>query len=96
MALRRSAVQRAMPIPPTVPQHDMWLGAIASATGRVVYLAEPLIQYRRHSSNLSPSARQSWPQMLRWRFDLACAFVLRYLALKAGMHRPAPARSNLS
>ena len=77
MAMRREVLTVALPIPRYVPMHDMWLGAVACVAGRVHYIASPLLQYRRHGGNVSPSTRQGWLKMLRWRGGLMSALVLR-------------------
>jgi glycosyltransferase involved in cell wall biosynthesis len=84
MALRRELLQHALPIPATVPMHDMWLGAICQAIGRAVYLPRAYLLYRRHGKNASPSVHQSLPVMLRWRMALTVAFLRRYVAIKLG------------
>ncbi|RZT95238.1 glycosyltransferase [Rivibacter subsaxonicus] len=70
MALRRDVVALGLPIPARAPMHDMWFGMLAASRGRVHYLPQPYLQYRRHDRNVSPSRRASVPQMLRWRWDL--------------------------
>lgn len=83
MALRREVLTPALPIPRFVPMHDMWLGAVACVAGRVHYIASPLSQYRRHGCNVSPSTRQGWLKMLRWRGQLLSALVLRFRQILA-------------
>jgi GT2 family glycosyltransferase len=77
MALRRRVLTAALPIPRFVPMHDMWLGAVASAAGRVRYIPSPLLQYRRHGANVSPSTHRGWLKMLRWRYQLILALIVR-------------------
>jgi glycosyltransferase involved in cell wall biosynthesis len=86
MAIRRELLIAALPIPRSVPMHDMWLGALASALGQVRYIPQPLLRYRRHGGNLSPSRRQSWSRMLRWRLALLAAVAARLGALALGKH----------
>jgi len=86
MALRRELLAVALPIPSTVPMHDMWFGALASVVGRVHYLALPLIQYRRHGGNVSPARAQGWWRILRWRAMLLKLLTLRLLAHSTGRH----------
>jgi len=86
MALHRSLLELALPIPPQVPMHDMWFGAIGSVTGKVVYIPKPFLQYRRHTGNVSPSRRQSLPKMIRWRIDLLFALCIRMLSNRFGFH----------
>lgn len=42
---------RALPMPPQAPMHDAWAIAVATMTGEVHHIAEPLIGYRRHVNN---------------------------------------------
>ena len=59
MAFRRSVLEAALPFPKTNEiGHDIWLGLVAEMTGRVLFLDEPLLLYRRHDlarTNLSQS-----------------------------------------
>lgn len=86
MALRRSLLASALPVPRQAPMHDMWFGAIGRMTGKVVYLPVPLLQYRRHTGNVSPSIRQSFSRMIRWRIALTFALGIRMLSLRFGLH----------
>ena len=86
MAVRRELLFAALPIPRSVPMHDMWLGALASVLGKVHYIPYPLVQYRRHGGNASPSRRQGLTQMVRWRLSLTFALVRRFLQLKLRRH----------
>ena len=87
MALRRSLLAMALPVPRFAPMHDMWFGALGSIDGRVVYLPQALLRYRRHLGNVTPDSSQSWSRMIRWRAQLAVALSLRVLATKLGIHR---------
>ena len=86
MALRRALLDSVLPIPRDVPMHDMWFGSLAVLQGRVDYIDRPLVQYRRHGGNVSPSRRQSVGQMLRWRWNLLRNVTRRRRAVRA---RPA-------
>ncbi len=86
MALRRELLFAAIPIPRSVPMHDMWLGALGSILGSVHYISAPLMQYRRHGGNVSPSRRQGWTRMLRWRLALFLALAGRLGKLTLGRH----------
>lgn len=59
MAFRKGLLNMALPIPATAPMHDMWLGLIANSTGKVTFLPEQLLLYRRHATNASPTAQKS-------------------------------------
>lgn len=80
MAFRRSLLQKALPFPGAVPMHDWWLGLVAERFGSVAFVREPLVLYRRHGSNLTPTAERSTAtslQRLRWRAALAAALLAR-------------------
>lgn len=49
MAFRRSILNNATPFPKTNEiGHDIWLGLVAEMTGKVIFLHEPYLIYRRH------------------------------------------------
>lgn len=50
--LRTELAQRYLPIP-THTGHDHWLSLCAALNGEIVFLKEPLIDYRRHGNNNS-------------------------------------------
>jgi hypothetical protein len=61
---RRSLLADALPLP-VEWVHDEWLGIIASATGRVDLLEQPLIDYRQHESNQIGARRDTFAQKVR-------------------------------
>lgn len=67
MAFRRDILAIALPFPERLSMHDWWLGTCAMAVGRVCYLPEPSLLYRRHGGNLSSSTRRPWRVVLRDR-----------------------------
>ena len=90
MAFRRQILQRALPLPAMTPWHDWLLGLLASVTGRVRFLHEPLMLYRRHDTNVSATGGASTngfavQGMLRLRVALALGICL--------LRRGAPAQS---
>lgn len=50
MLFRRSLLEACVPFP-TLVTHDFWLGFVASGSGNVHYLDQPLVLYRQHSNN---------------------------------------------
>lgn len=82
MAVRRDVVEVALPIPARAPMHDMWLGAVGALLGRAAYVDAPLLRYRRHGGNASPSRSPSPLRALRWRVDLAIALLARLPAVR--------------
>lgn len=80
IALRRRVLKHALPFPPSLPMHDWWLGLIAETFGRVAFIDQPLMMYRRHGSNASPTTEKSrvpLPIRIRWRAKLFGALVWR-------------------
>lgn len=80
MAVRRSLLDLALPIPPHVPMHDSWLGALGHLRGRVVFLERPYLQYRRHGANLTElTSSAPLSRRLADRFALLNALLRRTL-----------------
>ncbi len=79
MVLRRTALSLALPVPRGAPMHDMWLGVMGAIQGPVIYLDQPLLDYRRHRRNATPSTHQSLMQMIRWRVAFVAAIVVRVI-----------------
>jgi glycosyltransferase involved in cell wall biosynthesis len=80
IALRRELLQFALPFPARLPMHDWWLGLVGEAFGRVVFVAQALVLYRRHSANASTAAQAStaaWTTRIRWRACLSWALLAR-------------------
>ena len=79
MAVRRRLFAVALPVPAAAPMHDMWLGAVGSLVGTVVYLPAPYLRYRRHGRNATPLSRRSLPVMLVSRMRFLYALAGRFL-----------------
>jgi len=73
MAFRHSLLDAALPFPKGIPMHDMWLGLLAELAGKVAFVPEVLISYRRHENNQSGMKPAEWCKIIRWRVCLACA-----------------------
>jgi hypothetical protein len=46
-----SLLKKAWPVPSQAVMHDWWLSLVASAFGRLIYLQQPLVEYRQHGRN---------------------------------------------
>ncbi|WP_200864754.1 glycosyltransferase family 2 protein [Arcticibacter svalbardensis] len=54
MAFRQNVLKLAMPFPDTKEiGHDLWIGLVAELTGRVCFLTQPMLLYRRHKNTFS-------------------------------------------
>jgi len=76
LAFRKSKIVHALPFPESISMHDWWIGVNCITAGHVVYDPEPLIKYRRHDANLSPSSRRGWRRVVSGRFLDAGALLL--------------------
>lgn len=82
MAFRKELVPYILPIPKSAPMHDMWIGLIAETVGKVNFIREPLVLYRRHGNNASPTAEKSsfsLYQQIKFRVPLTCLIIIRYI-----------------
>lgn len=72
MAFRSTLLQRALPFPPgRLVHHDTWIGCMnALMGGRTRYIAEPLVAYRRHSTNATGRIKLSNYTRLRMRSQM--------------------------
>jgi glycosyltransferase involved in cell wall biosynthesis len=99
--INRPAAALALPIPNSAPSPDWWVALATAAAGRIAYLPEPLVQYRRHAGTVSgPAAfwsglnpfRYSWRQrwqkgFARFRQSLVQARILRDRLRERGADR---------
>ena len=70
MAFRKELVPVICPIPKEMYMHDYWIGTAAEYMGKVCLLDEPLIGYRRHSSNVTQMTHGSVGFMVKKRVDI--------------------------
>lgn len=79
MAFRRSAVESFMPIPPSIASYDSWIGAVLHLKRKkICFIDIPLINYRRHNSNVSFATGKSRNPLsfrLKWRLQFMMALV---------------------
>lgn len=59
MAFRASLLPKVLPFPKHILWHDMWIGLMASKIGRVKFIEDKLLYYRRHGDNASPTGEGS-------------------------------------
>lgn len=69
LAIRKSVLARALPVPPELPFFDNFISSQAIAMGGALLLAEPLCYYRIHSGSLYASPEAS-PQQQRRSYKL--------------------------
>lgn len=79
MAFKKELKDVILPFPESIPMHDSWIGLMAELRGKVLFIPEKLIYYRRHGDNATVLKRDSLKQSLIWRKDLAFKLLGRHL-----------------
>lgn len=64
MTFRSELKSLIVPIPKEMMMHDQWIGLIALKKGKVTFIPEQLLLYRRHGSNSSDFNRNSVLKMI--------------------------------
>ncbi len=90
MAFNRKIVNAALPFPENIIMHDVWIGLLAERLGKVTFLDERLMYYRRHESNFTAAAHRddkhlsdfSFSHKIRYRSVLLDQIVKRMWTLK--------------
>jgi glycosyltransferase involved in cell wall biosynthesis len=78
MAFRCEVKSFLLPFPARVGMHDEWIGLCSSIAGDVAFIAQHLIEYRRHETNVTHFSHGSVTSMLRKRLTL-CLIVSQRL-----------------
>ena len=81
MAFRSTLLRGALPFPSgTEVHHDTWIGCVnALMGGKTKYIAEPLVAYRRHSTNVTGRIRLSTFTRLKVRSQLLWGLLVFWL-----------------
>ena len=77
MVFRSELKPYILPFPKGIPMHDQWIGLAASSLGKVMFLKQTLLCYRRHGSNVSQTTHAGTAQMLLWRIGMIWAYLTR-------------------
>jgi glycosyltransferase involved in cell wall biosynthesis len=75
LAFRKEILGKALPFPKNIPMHDIWLGFVSELFFKPKFIEEPLMLYRRHGANESPTGEDS-------PFNLCRKFLFRYNIVK--------------
>lgn len=84
MAFNKKILRKSLPFPTNIPMHDIWIGTIASVFGKVVFLDDKFILYRRHDENASSTSevsQYSFLQKIRMRVIILWNILLRIMTL---------------
>lgn len=61
---------KILPFRPKLPMHDWYIGLKHLQKGKVGFINENLIFYRRHGENVTTGNRSSLLQVLKWRIEM--------------------------
>lgn len=75
LAFRKEILGKVLPFPKNIPMHDIWLGFVSELFFKPKFIEEPLMLYRRHGANESPTGEDS-------PFNLCRKFLFRYNIVK--------------
>ncbi|MDD4371719.1 MAG: glycosyltransferase family 2 protein [Anaerostipes sp.] len=53
MAVKRGVLKSVLPIPEYIWIHDQWIGLLCEQLGKVIFLDDVLLKYRRHENNVT-------------------------------------------
>lgn len=71
MAFKREVLNKALPFPTDIPMHDIWIGNVAAFCGRLRFIDDRLLLFRRHDATASCNGKGSsyslWQKLsFRW------------------------------
>ena len=71
MAFKREVLSKALPFPTDIPMHDIWIGNVAAFCGRLHFINDRLLLFRRHDTTASCNGKGStyslWQKLsFRW------------------------------
>lgn len=78
MVFDRSILLKSLPFPKDLIAHDMWIGLIAEKNGKVAFVDDKFIRYKRHSAAVTASGMKS-DNSLNFKIRYRVQFILQYL-----------------
>jgi glycosyltransferase involved in cell wall biosynthesis len=81
MAFNRKVLEKSLPFPKDLPMHDWWVGLVAELYGKVYFIENKLISYRRHGNNVSLTGEKSkyfFTKKIMFRIIMIKNLLLRY------------------
>lgn len=80
LAFKKRMLPYVFPFPKHILWHDMWIGLVVSKKGKVKFIDDKLLYYRRHGDNASATGEKStfsrWMQ-LKYRLQMLFYSILR-------------------
>lgn len=83
MAFRKELIPEILPFPKHGCFHDQWIGLVADYNGEVCFVNKPLMDYIRHSDNVSGFKKLSFYKQVYMRLTVIY-YLCKYLMFKWG------------
>ncbi len=80
LAFDRKILSISLPFPTNLVAHDLWIGLIAEKKGKVAFVENKLIRYRRHTATVTNSSSKSKHTLIskvKIRFQFVVQFFIR-------------------
>lgn len=81
IAFKSELKSKILPFPTKIPMHDWWIGVLSLFYGKVEFLNEDLISYRRHQNNVTSEFRSNFISVINWRIILFWLFLKRLIKI---------------
>ena len=78
MVFDRSILLKSLPFPKDLIAHDMWIGLMAEKNGKVSFVENKYIRYKRHNGAVSASGMKS-DNSLNFKISYRAEFIFQYL-----------------
>ena len=75
MAFRTNKDISLIPFTKNLPMHDWYIGLKHLQKGKVAFINETLIFYRRHGENVTSGLSAGLIQIIKWRFEIIKALL---------------------
>ena len=59
MAFHRQVLEKALPFPPQLPMHDIWIGIVTELFFKSIFIEDKLVLFRRHHLNATITSEKS-------------------------------------
>lgn len=85
MAFNRKILEYVLPFPKNIGMHDIWIGLNAQLIGKIKFIDDKLVYYRRHNHNFSPAGGKSNFSLfykLKYRLDILRELIRRLITRK--------------
>lgn len=85
LAINKNALKYILPFPSKIAMHDIWIGLCCEMFGKVYFIDENLILYRRHGANLSAASETSvlpYTYRITYRMIVLKELIMRYIKIK--------------